>query len=220
MRKTSIYDQKIYEMAKRIWDYHHMNHTIEKSDCIIVLGSHDVRVAERGAQLFLDGWAPLLVTTGYLGTLTLGNWTRAEAEIFAEIAQRMGVPSDKILVENRATNTGENVAFTRQLLKEKGLLPKKAIAVQKPYMERRTYATFKKVWPELDVIVTSPQYSFDDYPNEEITREMVINIMVGDLQRIMLYPQKGFQIHQDVPDDVMEAYEFLVKMGYTKHMIE
>ena len=87
-------------------------------------------------------------------------------------------------------------------------------------MERRTYATFKKVWPEKEFIVTSPRFSFDDYPNEDITKEKVINIMVGDLQRIKLYPAKGFQIYQEIPEDVWSAYEKLVDMGYTSHLVK
>lgn len=50
-------------------------------------------------------------------------------------------------------------------------------------MERRAYATIKKVWPEVEVIVTSPQLSFEEYLTEEFTKDYVINIMVGDLQR-------------------------------------
>ena len=73
-------------------------------------------------------------------------------------------------------------------------------------MERRSYATFRKVWPEKDVLVTSPKVSLDEYlgkySNEALTTDDVISIMVGDLQRIKLYPAKGFQIHQDIPDDV------------------
>ena len=30
-------------------------------------------------------------------------------------------------------------------------------------MERRSFATFKKLWPEKEVVVTSPQVSFDEY---------------------------------------------------------
>jgi hypothetical protein len=48
--------------------------------------------------------------------------------------------------------------------------------------------------------------------------ERVINIMVGDLQRIRIYPAKGFQIPQDIPDEVWTAYERLVKWGFTKHL--
>lgn len=103
------------------------------------------------------------------------------------------------MIENKSANTGENVDFTKRLLDEKGLKFDTFILVQKPYMERRTFATFKKVWPEKSLIVTSPPISFEDYPNEEISKDKVINIMVGDLQRIKLYPGRGFQIFQEIP---------------------
>ena len=139
------------------------------------------------------------------------------------VAER-GVPSDRILVENASTNTGENVQFTRRLLAERGLDPASFIVVQKPYMERRSFATFRRFWPEKDVIVTSPQVSFDEYlrsySNGTLSADDVISIMVGDLQRIRLYPRKGFQIAQDIPDDVWHAYESLVAAGYDTHLIE
>src|SRR5947207_6543800 len=90
-------------------------------------------------------------------------------------------------------------------------------------MERRSYATFRKLWPEKEVLVTSPQLSMDHYLNRysngALSADDVISIMVGDLQRIRLYEEKGFQIHQDVPDDVWQAYEELVKAGYDRHLV-
>ena len=74
-----------------------------------------------GAQLWLDGWAPLLIFSGGLGRLTKESWTRTEAALFAEIAVQKGVPPEAILVEDRSTNTGENILFTKQLLEERGL---------------------------------------------------------------------------------------------------
>jgi uncharacterized SAM-binding protein YcdF (DUF218 family) len=207
------------DSARVVWEYHHVHHALEKADCIIVLGSHDTRVAERGAEVFLAGWAPLLVFSGHLGGLTRTLWTRSEAEVFAEVAAGRGVPRDRILIESRSTNTGENVEFSRQLLLEKGLRPKKAIAVQKPYMERRTLATFARRWPELEVVVTSPQIGFDAYPTGEIRKDDVIDIMVGDLQRLLVYARKGWSAPQDVPAEVMKAYEQLVAAGYTRRMI-
>jgi hypothetical protein len=53
-----------------------------------------------------------------------------------------------------------------------------------------------------------------------LSADDVVSIMVGDLQRIRLYPQKGFQIAQDIPDDVWRAYESLVAAGYDKHLIK
>jgi uncharacterized SAM-binding protein YcdF (DUF218 family) len=213
-------NQKIDKLAQKIWHYHQMHHELEKADLILVLGSHDPRVAERGAELFLAGWAPLLVFSGGLGNWTKDVWDEPEADKFAKIAVKMGVPKEKILIENKSTNTGENIRFTKELLAQENLAPEKFIVVQKPYMERRAYATFKQVWPEKQVFVTSPQIPFNRYPTEEISKDDLINIMVGDLQRIRVYPQKGFQIFQDIPDYVWEAYVQLLEFGYRNHLIQ
>ena len=211
--------EKTLILAKQLWDYHHVNHHLEKADCILVLGSHDTRVAERAAELYLQKWAPLLLFSGGLGRLTEGVWTETEADLFAKIAIDKGVPREAILIENKSTNTGENILFTRQLLRENKIDPQSFIVVQKPYMERRSFATFKKHWPDKKLIVTSPQISFENYPNAEIPAEQVINIMAGDLQRIKVYAEMGFQIYQEIPSDVWRAYEQLVSSGYDEHLI-
>jgi uncharacterized SAM-binding protein YcdF (DUF218 family) len=207
--------------ARNIWDYHHLNHQLQPADCILVLGSHDTRVAERGARLWLEGFAPWLIFSGGLGRLTDTMWTEPEADIFARIATGMGVSPEKILTENRSTNTGQNIAFTHDLLQKHGIPVRRMILVQKPYMERRTYATFLKQWPgePVEIMVTSPQISFEEYPNEEIPLVDVLHIMVGDLQRIQLYPGLGYQIFQEIPENVWSAYNQLVQNGYTNHLI-
>ncbi len=86
----------IDDWARTLWDYHHVGHALETADCIIALGSHDTRVAERAAELLLGGWAPLLVCSGHLGALTRNMWTRPEAEIFAEVAVARGAPRDDL----------------------------------------------------------------------------------------------------------------------------
>jgi uncharacterized SAM-binding protein YcdF (DUF218 family) len=204
--------------ARTLWDYHLLHHVLRPSDCILVLGSHDTRVAERGAEVFLAGLAPLVVMCGDRGALTRTLWDRPEAEVFADAAVARGVPRERILVESRSTNAGENVLFARRLLAERGIRPATAIAVQKPYMERRTFATFRRQWPELDVVVTSPRLDFEAYPTAEITRDDVIQIMVGDLQRIRLYAERGYQIPQPIPAHVVEAYEALVAAGYDRRL--
>jgi uncharacterized SAM-binding protein YcdF (DUF218 family) len=207
-------------LAQKVWDYHHLNHRIVKSDAILVMGSHDLRVAERGAQLFLEHWAPLLIFSGGLGNFTRGIWDRPEADRFAEIALRLGVPREAILIEDRSTNTGENVQLTKDLLEKLHLDPQKFILVHKPYMERRAFATFRKVWPEKQALVTSPQISLENYSNREISKRDVVGIMVGDLQRIRLYPAKGFQIPQEIPPDVWAACRRLIRLGYTHNLIK
>ena len=214
-------DRETLELAKRIWNYHQLHQTLQPADCIMVLGSHDTRVAIRGAELILAGFAPVVVFSGGLGRLTEGVWKETEADTFAKIALNMGVPKEKIFIENRSTNTGENIALTYELFLKNNLAVRKIILVQKPYMERRAYATFLKQWPgpPVEVMVTSPQIPFEEYPNEHISMEEVIHILVGDLHRIDMYARRGFQIPQHIPPDVWEAYHILVKKGFTSHLV-
>lgn len=46
--------EEIDVLSQAIWDYHHLDHSLKKADCIFVLGSHDTRVAEYAASLFLQ----------------------------------------------------------------------------------------------------------------------------------------------------------------------
>jgi uncharacterized SAM-binding protein YcdF (DUF218 family) len=213
-------NQEALTLAKKLWNYHQLHHTLEKCDCILVLGSMDTRTADRGADIYLQGLAPIIIFSGGLGKLTKDMWQGTEADLFATIALDKGVPREAIFIENKSTNTGENILFTQQLLQEKNLNLGSFIVVQKPYMERRSYATFKKHWPDKKLLVTSPPLSFEEYPNNDISVEKLINMMVGDLQRIKLYPEKGFQVYQEIPEDVWEAFERLVALGFDKQLMK
>jgi len=219
-----VLDPRTRELAQVLWDYHHMAHALVPAEAILVLCSHDLRVAERGAELFLRDFAPLLIFSGGLGSITRHLMTRPEADLFADAAERAGVPRQCMIVENRSTNTGENVLFTKQLLSQRRLDLRRFILVQKPYMERRTFATFRKVWPEPQVMVTSPEVGMEEYlraySNSSLSAADVVSIMVGDLQRIRVYAERGFQIPQDIPETVWSAYEELVRLGYTDRLVE
>jgi uncharacterized SAM-binding protein YcdF (DUF218 family) len=208
----------ILSAARRVWDYHHMGHVPAPADAIFVLGSHDLRVAERAADLYRQGLAPLVILSGGLGRLT-ATWDKPEAEYFAGIVRAKGVPETAVLIENQSTNTGQNVAFTRQLLARRNLRVQSLIAVQKPYMERRTFATIRRQWPEVELRVTSPLLDFVTYSGGPIQRDEVIHIMVGDLHRIIEYPKRGFAIPQEVPADVIEAFHLLIERGYRNHLL-
>jgi len=208
------------ELASILWDYMLLRHEVSPADVILVLGSNDVRVGEHGARLFLRGLAPLMVCSGNVGRLTAGRFEKSEAETFADAAVRLGVPRSAILIEDASTNTGENVDRSRALLASRGIHPSRLILVQKPYMERRAWATFKRRWSEPDLMVTSPPIPYDEYPTPGIPRDLVINILVGDVQRMRVYAERGFQVPQPVPDEVWAAWEELVARGYTGHLVQ
>lgn len=212
-------DLRSFDLAQILWDYHRLGHPLRRADLILVLGSNDLRVADHAAALFHEAWAERLLFSGKVGALTEGLYPATEAETFAARAVELRVPPEAILIEPEATNTGENIAFSRRLLASRGLDPKVLIVVQKPYMERRAYATFRKVWPGREVVLSSPPIAWRDYPNEILPRDRVISIMVGDLQRIREYPRLGFQIEQEIPAAVWEAWEELVALGYSDHLL-
>ena len=206
--------------AELIYNYHRMSMPLAPASAVFCLCSLDTRVARCAAQLFLDGYGALLIFSGGSGKLTAGLFAKPEAEVFADIASSMGVPREKIIVETESTNTGENVRFTKALLRRRGLEIESFILVQKPYMERRTYATFRKQWgePEPEFSVTSPRMEFREYPDESNPRDWVIHIMVGDLVRIREYSACGFQLHQEIPEDIWGAGQRLIEAGYDKHL--
>jgi uncharacterized SAM-binding protein YcdF (DUF218 family) len=212
---------QIDELAKIIWDYHHLHQTVTKSEAILVLCSSDRRVAERGAQLYLDGYGKWLVFAGGLGYVTRSTFAKPEAQLFAEIAVRMGVPATAILIEDRSTTTTENIQLSYELMQRHDIHPASIILVQKPYMERRAYAAFKKLWPGQPprVTVTSPQLSYEDYLSPETPRDLVINLMVGDLQRVKELPRLGFQIKQPMPKEVWAAGQELIELGFNERLM-
>src|SRR5688572_12129825 len=84
LQRRNVND-RIRELARTLWQYHQLGHELLPADAIFVLCSHDIAVAERGAQLWLDGWAPLLIYSGGLGSITKHLWTEPEANRFAEV---------------------------------------------------------------------------------------------------------------------------------------
>lgn len=212
--------EQVDKYALIIWDYMKMNHPLEKADLILVLGSKDLMPAERACDLFFENYAPLIIFSGNHGQKQVLD--KAEAEVYRDLAIKRGVPESSIVLENKSCNTGENVLFSKEIILTNNIPHNKIILIQKPYMEKRTYATFKKIWPEPDILVTSPLISYEEYTtnNPYDDKERIINRMVGDLQRIKEYPKLGFQIAQEIPDTVWHAFEELVKLGYDKYLIK
>ena len=205
-----------------LWDYLCLHRKPERASCILGFGSFDENVARRSAQLYLQGYAPRIIFTGGLGRCTSGRFTITEAERFANLAMELGVPRKDILLEDKSTNTKENIAFTRTLMEEKGIPCDYVLGVHKPYMERRIVAAMGVYWPELNFTVTSPQMTIPEYLTEAKRQGLgaaeAISVIVGDFQRIDLYAQKGYQLPQEIPREAWDAYHALVEMGYTSQL--
>jgi uncharacterized SAM-binding protein YcdF (DUF218 family) len=196
-----------------------MHHELRATEVGVGLGSHDLGVATYTAELYHEGMFPLIVFTGANAPTTVERFPRGEAIHYAERAQELGVPADAIIIESQATNTGENIVLTRAALAERGIFPKSVTLVSRPYQQRRAYATCRKIWPEVDPICASLPLPLADYIESIGDFDRVLNMLVGDTQRIDLFAQRGFAVPQPMPDNVKQAYDELVQHGYTARLL-
>lgn len=204
--------------AETIFAYNHLRHKPRAADVMIVLGTNDTRVAEFAAQLLANGLAPSVIVTGgiaHANDLLATNWDRSEAEVFAEILLAHGVPGEKLTLEKEATNTAQNISYSKRLIEN----PSSILYVCKPFMPRRVYATHAVEWPEVPATVASWDTTFEGYCNEELPQEKILNIMLGDLQRLWVYARRGYSAPQRFPAEVLDAFNTLCAKGFTQHLI-
>ncbi len=214
--------EEALKLARIIWDYHQLRHEPIPADVIVALGTNDLRVAEFAADLYRRRFGGTLLCTGgfaHHDDLLATAWPKTEAEMYADVAERAGVPRDQILLETRATNTSENIRYSRDLLAKHCILARNVVIAVKPFMQRRVWATMAVEWPEMPASLASPSMTLDQYFTAELTPEKITNIMLGDLQRIWVYPRRGWSAPQRVPDAVMQAYNRLVEIGFDHHLI-
>jgi hypothetical protein len=208
-----------WRAAHLLWDYHQLGHPLRNCDVAIGLGSHDLGVPVHTAELYHQGWFPRIVFTGAVNPTRPDRFPRGEAVHFREQAMALGVPDTAILTEPHATNTGANFALSRRLLADAGIHPRTVMVIAMPYMQRRAYATCRKLWPEVDVVCASQRLEFDDYLKTIGDDQMVVDMLVGDLQRVIEYPRRGFAVDQHVPEDIQHAYHHLLDHGFTRRLL-
>ena len=205
--------------AQTVWDFHLLDHPRTPSDVAIVLGSCDPGVAPYAAQLYHDGLFPLIVFSGATSGSTVAIFPEGEAVAFRAMAAKTGVPDQAMLIEPNATNSGANIQLSRQVLADAGIHPTSVTLVSMPYMERRAFATCRRQWPEVQVACASQPIAFIDYLASFDDPKLVIDYMVGDLQRVIEYPKHGFAIEQDVPEEVHAALKRLIVAGYDSALL-
>ena len=207
------------ENIQILWDFMHMHQSPEKADVIVGFGCYDEDIPRRCAELWHQGFAPWVCFSGGLGRNTSSLWSKSEAERFAAIAMAAGVPGDRILLEDKSTNSAENLLFTPKVLAEAGIKAEKIIAVHKPYMEKRLWAAMQVYWPDVNAVYTSPNVTVEEHiahaEQVGMTRKGVIETLVGDVQRMELYAKKGYQVPVQLPAEVRAAFDALVAQGYT-----
>jgi uncharacterized SAM-binding protein YcdF (DUF218 family) len=201
--------------AERLWHYLSRREPPRRSDAIVVCCSYDLRVGDHACDLLQAGLAPVLVFSGNTGNWTRHIWSRPEAHVFRDRALERGVPAQAILIEDRATNFGENVRFAREMLPQ----ARSAIFVTKPGAVLRLALTVPAQWPGVQACVDAPPLRFPDDVSQVVGVLGLIAEMVGDVQRIAEYPALGFQVPHPLPADVQASWQALVAAGFDGHLL-
>ena len=210
----------VREDVETLWAFHDLQHEPGPVDVCIGLGGHDLGVADYTADLYLEGLFRCIVFTGANAPTTVNAFPQGEALGYRDHAIARGVPAEAIIVEPAATNTGENLEYSRKVLAERGIEPSTILLVSHPYQRRRAYATSRAVWPEVDVRCVSRPLTLDAYLPTIGDADRVIGMLVGETQRLTLYAELGFIEHvEDVPEDVRAAFTRLVAAGYTSRLV-
>jgi uncharacterized SAM-binding protein YcdF (DUF218 family) len=198
-------------LLKTVWNYLTIETILMPADVIIVGGSNDMGTSAIASELYNLGFAPTIVFSGFKEPGMDGT----ESDLLATAAEQRGVPADAIIRETQASNTGDNIFFSQNALKERGIIPSKVILIHKPYMTRRFLATAQAQWdgPLPEFIVAHQDISIDNY-YLTLGRGEVIRKMLGDFKRMKAYAKKGYQTSQDIPEEVQQAYNELVERGH------
>ena len=215
-------DTSIHQKAQILRDYMLMWHQLQYCDVAIVWWSVDLSVPTYVAGLYHRWLIGKIIFSGGVGRNTDGVFEKSEAEMYADIAIFLWVPSDVIILEKESTNTWANIINSMNIVFDNWISHELIMLVHKPYMERRFYAAFEARFPALvdRVTVTSMNISIDEYSARDDTYEYedLIHMLVWDIQRIINYPKEWFQSHQHMSDEVLQAYTELLQEWYTHYL--
>jgi hypothetical protein len=118
-----------------------------------------------------------------------------------------GVPESAFIIEDKATNALQNVILGMAVLKEQNINVNKAILVGKPFMMRRSLATFQKQFPEVVLLSCPPQGPIIKFIDR--ARSVFAGRLLNELARLKTYAEKGDITEQPLPESVQAGADNL-----------
>ena len=136
-----LFQQKIPH--KLIGQYLSPSDNLTKADAIVVVSGDTDRI-QHAIDLYKQGYAPKLILSGAAKEGFTSNALAMQIE-----ASQSGIPSEDVILEEKAYNTYENATYTKEIVLSQGI--KNIILVSSPYHQRRVYETFKNVFKGSEV---------------------------------------------------------------------
>lgn len=226
----------------------------QESQLVVMAGNAVMPTIDAGCRLVSQHGGVLLISGGvghstsflyeaiahhprYCSIETEG---KPEAVLLAEIAHRFWqIPRGRIVIEGRSTNCGENAWFTRRIMEQQGISAHQATVIQDPTMQRRTMATFARVWQDVGdaprwlsypgfvpELINTPDGVAWAQPAEGLWPVMrYLSLILGELPRLRDDAQgygprgKDFIAHVDIPDAVEAAWQQLSTDPQLQHVL-
>ncbi len=167
----------------------------QPADLLFIFGTStiDGEVLDSMARACQKGCFPKVMVTGLSGRL-YSKTGKPVAHIMCDELIARGVPSDLILVQDRSTNTLEDVAFSLDVLEKHDISPESIAFLCKAHHSGRCLRTLRKFFPSQILSPVTYIAAYDgvkiaeeDWYQHKVSRGRVY----GEYLRIIEYTRRG-----------------------------
>lgn len=167
----------------------------DRADICIVLGNDYIDTMVDVKSIYEQGICDKFILTGHSAKMD----KEPECERFFRRGIELGIPSNAMFLENKATNSYENLNFSKQIIeKQFGGFErcKKILFVAKAFVTRRVEMTAKNLYPDfvetyyfptVDDTETGKNIRSDNWWKNDAARKRVLE----EVKRIAEYTLKG-----------------------------
>lgn len=167
-----------------------VNDELHKADAIVVFSGDNGPRTEKGVELLKEGLGDYLILSG---GIVYDDVTMAE--LMKNHAIKLGVPKEKILIDDKASTTHENAEFTKEIIEENNF--KSIIVVTSEYHSRRSKLAMEKVLKNTSIDGQQVKVMIAHATEEKFTTKWwtsgnSILILISEYLKLMGYWRKGY----------------------------
>ena len=200
-----------------LFDYLYVSEAkaIHKADVIIGFGHFDLKIPRHCGCLYSRELSDRIIFAGGKGPGS-ADLKKAEARAFLDELRRTypGIPRKAVILEDRSTNTPENIQFTMQKLEKSvpnftfGKEISRVILVANAYRQRRVLLTCKKNLPDIEFTNAPPDTTFEEESGLFSSKRFDFKkILFEEVERIDKYMKKGDIAREEIPVEILQIIQ-------------